>query len=86
MQQLQITEQEIQNLQAQNLMNTRSMKSYICVLCKKGIDGDVDCVANYPEETGLPMHDECSEWCMQNQERVQSDPNFFNRKVMGGNF
>jgi len=46
------------------LMNTNetSTFSYICRLCKKGIDGDVEHVANYPEETRYPLHDECHEF------------------------
>jgi len=42
--------------------NETSTFSYICRLCKKGIDGDVEHVANYPEETRYPLHDECHEF------------------------
>jgi hypothetical protein len=43
-------------------INPTSTFSYICILCIKGIDGDVEGVSNYPEETGLPLHDECHEF------------------------
>lgn len=61
-------------MKAIQIMNTNpdSKFSYICQFCKKGIDGDVEGVSNYPEDTGIPLHDECHDF-------LSKHPNYWRR-------